>query len=55
MSASYDTLLQLAALTRSASENDLRELDRELDALGRCRHNAVVLPVDGAQGSGAAQ
>jgi len=33
MSASFDTLLRLAALTRSASEDDLRELDRELDEL----------------------
>ena len=33
MSASYDTLLRLAALTRSALEDDLRELDRRLDAL----------------------
>jgi hypothetical protein len=33
MRASFDTLLRLAALTRSASEDDLRELDRRLDDL----------------------
>jgi hypothetical protein len=33
MSASYDTLLRLAALTRSAVDDDLRELDRALDTL----------------------
>jgi hypothetical protein len=33
MSASFDTLLRLAALTRSASEDDLAELDRALDEL----------------------
>ena len=33
MSASYDTLLRLAALSRSAAKDDLRELDRKLDEL----------------------
>jgi hypothetical protein len=33
MRASFDELVRLAALTRSASEDDLRELDRELDEL----------------------
>jgi len=33
MSASYDTLLRLAALTRSTVDDDLRELDRALDTL----------------------
>ena len=33
MSASYDTLLRLAALAQSATDADLAELDRALDAL----------------------
>ena len=33
MSESFDTLLRLAALTRSASDADLAELDRTLDEL----------------------
>jgi len=33
MSASYDTLLRLAALSRSTVEEDLAELDRALDTL----------------------
>ena len=33
MRASFDTLLRLAALTRSASEDDLSELNRGLDDL----------------------
>jgi hypothetical protein len=33
MRASFDTLLRLAALTRSGSEDDLDELDRRLDEL----------------------
>ena len=33
MSESFDTLLRLAALTRSAADDDLRELDRALDTL----------------------
>jgi hypothetical protein len=38
MSASFDTLLRLAALSRSAADDDLRELDRALDTL----HDADV-------------
>ena len=33
MSESFDTLLRLAALSRSAADEDLRELDRGLDEL----------------------
>jgi hypothetical protein len=33
MSASFDTLLRLAALAQSATEDDLREPDRKLDEL----------------------
>jgi hypothetical protein len=33
MSESFDTLLRLAALSRSESADDLRELERELDEL----------------------
>ena len=33
MSASFDTLLRLAALSRSTVEEDLAELDRALDTL----------------------